>query len=866
MGEVYRAHDSRLKRDVAIKILPENFASDPERVARFQREAQALASLNHPGIGMIHDLQQSGAARFLVLELVEGETLEQRIARGPIPVDEALPIALQIAEAVEVAHERGIVHRDLKPANIKFNAEDRVKVLDFGLAKIREEEQQANLSHSPTLLSAGSQRGLVLGTASYMSPEQARGKPVDRRTDVWAFGCILYEMLTGRQTFNGDTVTDVLAKIIRDEPARDLLPVGVPPLVLSLLFRCLNKDPHQRLQHMGDARIEIAEAIAQKTHEVARSLNTRSWKAAVVWVGIGLVAGIFVAVGGLRYTQAERSGAATYSDLTFNNDEIFVQASRPSVALSPDGTHIAYAALHDKSGSLMIRDLTQSAAKPIPGTDYGGNPFFSPDGRWIGFWAADGKLRKVPVGGGAPLTICDGVPDLRGAAWGPNDVIIFAPSYDLGLWKVSAAGGKPEMLTKPDRSKGEKSHRFPNLLPDGKAVLFTIGTADIATFDDAQIAVKSLETGEQKVLINGGTAPKYLPTGHLLYARAGTLFVVRFDAKKLQVTGAPIPFVNGAVTSDLDGAGDFDVAKDAFVYLPGQHRTASRQLIWVDRRGTTQQLSDTPRPYLQVKISPDGERVAVDLDGGINTTWLYHLGRGTFSRYTFRWDEIAPIWSPDGKHIVLASDRDGEFNLYSTTVDGSGEAERLTNSPYLQYPYSWSRDGQFIAYTEFRPDTGYDVMVLPMQGDRKPRPVAQRPFNETLPAFSPDGKWLALITDESGKFEVYIQPFPGPGERVQISTAGGESPVWARGGGELFYIAGRAMMAVDIATSPALKVSKPRVLFNIPAGTGGFGLDVTPDGQKFLMIQTPPPTPAKRFQLVLNWAEDLKKQVAASGN
>jgi serine/threonine-protein kinase len=873
MGEVYRARDTKLDRDVALKVLPAAFAKDAERMARFKREAQVLASLSHPNIAAVYGLEESGSVRALVMELVEGPTLAERLKSGAIPLEDALAVAKQIAEALEASHEKSVIHRDLKPANIKLNEELKVKVLDFGLAKALETEGSASaISHSPTLSEMATQAGVILGTAAYMSPEQAKGKAVDRRADIWAFGCVLYEMLTGKRTFGGETVSDVLAAVIRAEPDFAALPPDTPPKIRDLLRRALNKEPKNRLRDIGDARIAIEETLdPSKAIAIDKAGWTEPPRArrtqTIIW-GLAVLAALSIglALWSLLRTPSPPTRPIAHLSVTLPPSDRLALGLTPAIALSPDGSRLLYVAKRAGTNQLYVRPIDRLEATPISGTEGGESPFFSPDGQSVGFFA-EGKLKRVSLSGGAPLTLC-GAATPRGASWGSDESIIFTPSLAYsGLFRVSGDGGTPKALTTPDNKQGEISHRWPQILPGGKAVLFSIWSG--GPFDDSRIVVLSLETGEQRTLIHGGTSARYVSSGHLVYGRAGELLAVPFDLKQLKVTGHPVSILQAVRIVSTTGAVEFSSSADgSLAYVPGGPSGGERILLWVDRLGAAQPLPAPPRSYFAPRLSPDGRRVALGIAGTTQGLWLYELARDTLSRLAETALLPFPIWTPDGKRLTFSLAQEGPWNIFWMPSDGSGAPERLAATQDAQWPGSWSPDGQVLAYTEASPTMGYDIWVLSIRGQRKAQPFLQTPSNESGPTFAPDGRWLAYQSDESGRQEIYVRPFPGPGGKFQISTEGGTEPVWARDGRELFYRNGDKMMAAAIETKAGFAAAKPRYLFERPYEpafyTFGANYDVSPDGRRFLMIKAAEQeTGAARINVVLNWFEDLKRRVPA---
>ncbi|MBI4480410.1 MAG: serine/threonine-protein kinase [Acidobacteria bacterium] len=892
MGEVYSANDTQLKREVALKVLPEQFARDPERLARFRREAQLLASLNHPNIAAIYGLEESGPRPSLVMEYVPGETLADQIRRGPVEMDEALRIASQITEALEHAHEKTVVHRDLKPANVKVTPQGQVKVLDFGLAKAFAGESAAGSappvptpaidSNSPTLSKlpegfAGANAsptipGVILGTAAYMSPEQAKGKTVDRRTDIWALGCVLYELLTGKQVFSGESVTEILGAVMRGEPEWAALPADTPPGIRAVLRRCLQKDAAERLRDAADLRIQIADARAAALAAPVGA-TARAPRRLLLLAGLACV--VAAAVGGIAVWALRRAPAGSQqvsrSVIPLPADESLAGTRAPVVALSPDGTQLAYVAGGGAAGlpQIYLRSMDSAEARPITGTENATDPFFSPDGQWIGFFAAS-NLKKISVSGGAALTLSPASNNSRGAAWGPGDTIVFAPINTVGLSTVSGAGGAAQELTK--LKQGESSHRWPQFLPDGKSVLFTIGTASQGSYQDAQIVAMRLDTGEQKILIRGGTYGRYVSTGHLVYYRAGTLMAVPFDPVRLEVNGTPAPVLEGVMSSTGDtGAGQFSFSNlGSLAYVSGGVSSADMNLVWVDRKGAMEVLPAPPHAYGIQKLSPDGKRVLESFDGSV---WIYDLSRDTMTKMTFEGTASNNGWTPDGKRIIFRSNQHGgALNLYWKPADGSGAEERLTTSQYDQLPGSFTPDGKFFLFHEIDPKTNYDIWVLPMEGERKPRVFLQTPAYEGNARLSPDGRWLSYGSDESGRFEVYVTPYPGPGGKWQISTDGGVEQMWSPDGKEIFYRTGsrrEKFMVVDVQTQPTFSAGKPRLMFEGIYGSSiGIGntYSVSLDGKRFLMTRpvAEQQSALTQINLIQNWFEELRRRVPAA--
>jgi Tol biopolymer transport system component len=904
MGEVYRARDVKLGRDVAIKVLPARLADDIERVSRFRREAQILARLNHPHIASIYALEESDGVLGLVLEFVDGPTLAERIAYGALPLNETLTIASQIGAALETAHAKGIVHRDLKPANVKVSPDGVVKVLDFGLAKA----VAANAHHVSQLATVDATHdGVVLGTAPYMSPEQARGLPVDTRTDIWAFGCVVYEALSGCKAFDGDTATDCLAAIVGKEPDWTKLPPSTPARVVDVLKECLTKNVKQRLAEIGDARRAFDEVRTQdgRRHEpVTRpATGTGVRRSPLVYVALfaSIAAAGFVgfrAVRGLPITP-ERV------DVALDNGEYIAPTHSSELALSNDGALIAYAStrrmvsmpsmsssdITDNSvqagdmgamssmgmvEQVYVRTVGQPSARAIGGA-LGSAPFFSPDGKWLGFWhTPSGTLRKVALTGGAPVKICDAVSGIAGATWGPNDSIVFA-WFDL--FRVPAAGGSPGVLLKVDEQRGERFFRHPSFLPSGKAILFTIGMADNYSYDDAEIGVVSLETGQKKILVQGGTSPRYSSSGHLIYAREGKLVAVPFDVNSLEITGQPFPVADGVFMSANTGMAAYAISGNGhLVYAAGPEERATRVAVWVDKNGQRSPLPLPPRSYLHPRLSPDGHELAIEVEGAAHDIFIYDLARGALSKMSFDGASHWPSWTPDGKRLTYRSWKTGTMTMWWMPADKSGPSERLTDIGSMQSPESWSPDGKVLAFTQMDdPQSGSDIYVLPMNSDRTPHELVRTKFSEGSPKFSPDGQWLAYSSNESGVPEVYVTAYPRPGPTIQLSTRGGTDPLWRGDGRELYYRNGDRMMAVTF-DGGSLTVSKPRLLWtgNFLAGTGSScgmtgptaaNYDVTPDGERFLMIEdTAPAAECALLRIVLNWSPTLSDRAMTSSS
>jgi len=871
MGEVYRARDTRLERDVALKLLPGDVLD--ERLARFEREARVVASLNHPNIAALYGVEDSGDVPLLVLELVTGETLAERLASGPLPLGVALAVCRQIAQGLEAAHERGVVHRDLKPSNVKLSPEGKVKILDFGLAKVLADEGRARpLSHS-TLSYGDSLMGLMLGTPSYMSPEQVRGQPGDRQMDVWAFGCVLYETLTGRKAFEGPTVSDAIAGVLGQDPDWSALPESVPSRIRDLLRRCLRRDKRRRLHDIADARIELEEVLEEHTDGSSgrrrspwgRWIGDRTvrWSRSRTARGIGSAIAL-IAAGALGWLVSRPAAAVprvARVQVGLPAEAPLVLDRQPSLALSPDGTRLAFVAARGSHAQILVRRLDQEGASPVPGTEGGSSPFFSPDGEWLGF-LAEGRLKKVPAAGGQAQPLVE-APALHGASWGEDGSILFAPSSESGLELVPAGGGEPRAVTAPESRTGESSHRWPELLPGARAALFVIHGPGS---EEPRIGIVDLRSGQRRVLVEGGTFPRYLPTGHVVFARGEALMVAAFDLRSLELEGTPAPAVQGLTVSPMSGAAHFAVARDGtLAYVPGGVLGA-RTLLWVDRQGAAHPVTEERRAYVSPDLSSDGQRVAVAIEGdqGLDI-WTHDLTRGSLTRLTSdTGNEVAPVWTADGRAVSYGSPLEGPMpGLLSRPADGSGEVRRLFAGGRRHVPGSWSPDGRFLAFTDQDPtpgSTGNDILVLSREEGGRVHPFLKTKFDEAGPMFSPAGRYLAFTSNETGRDEVYVRPFPGPGGKWQISTEGGSEPRWSPSGEELFFRSGGRMMVVSVSTLPSFRASRPRLLFEGPYDPGvpaRPNYAVSRDGHRFLMIRSVQPPAPTRLNLVLGWFAEL---------
>jgi serine/threonine-protein kinase len=865
MGEVWRAEDTKLGRDVALKVLPEVFAQDPERLARFEREARLLASLSHSNIAGVHGLEEADGKRFLVMELVEGETVADRIQRGPIPVEDAARVALQIAEAVESAHENGVVHRDLKPANVKITPDGQVKVLDFGLAKALAPEAMSgsatdqDLSLSPTMTKAITGMGVLLGTAGYMSPDQARGRPVDRRADIWAFGCILYEMLTGQRLFTGETATDVIGAIVHKEPDLEKLSPEVPATIRRLLGRCLQKDATRRLQSIGEARITLQEWLENPEVEpfTTESANRGwlPWAAAVGAALLGLVLG-----SSFLGSSTQQPPLVQRFAVELGEEPPFTGRGAAAVP-SPDGRYLAYASSIEGVGSLYLRPLERMESLQVStgqSREWPHNAFFSPDSEWLGFFTADDEMP-------------------RGGSWSGDGRIVFAPESKGGLSIVPAAGGDVAPLTTVPGESTYVSHRYPQWLPGDTAVLFTSLDPYVSRIEIVDVA-----SGEREVIHEGGFYGRYVPTGHVLFVDGDAVFAMPFDADRLERTGSPMPVLEGVASSPAAGQAQYHVSDTGLmVYRPGTVDIEPFPIAWADRSGQLENLLDDAGIYGTPRLAPDGRRLAVSVQRGNNwDVWVYDIERDVSTRLTFESGYDAdPVWSPDGRYVAFVSDRDdGHFATYRTRSDGSGEAERLIEPGKLEFPapVSWSPDGTRLLLITPGPNGSDDLWFLPADGKGEPEPYLTSQFGEVDGSFSPDGRWIAYRSNETGNSEIYVRSAEGPG-KWQISDGGGWQPRWSGDGRTLFFRNHEGLNAIDVeAVGDEFRTGRPEFLFGeIFGGPAGVRLpgylfydyDVNADGERFVVFprRTEQGPSSSAVHVVSGWFEELRRLTASGG-
>jgi eukaryotic-like serine/threonine-protein kinase len=875
---VYRARDTRLDRTVAIKILPDRLADKPESRDRFEREARTIASLNHPHICVLHDIGHHNGIDYLVMEYLEGETLAQRLEKGPLPLEQVLLYAIEIADALDKAHRKGITHRDLKPGNIVLSKMG-AKLLDFGLAKLRDETAPAPapVSAFPTAQDPITAAGTILGTLHYMAPEQLEGKQADARTDIFALGAVVYEMATGKKAFEGKSQASVIGKILEtDPPPISSLQPMTPPALDRVVKKCLRKDADERWQSARDVTDElkwIAEGGSQSAIPVT-TVAQRTFKERVAWA-VAAVAVVIAAVAASAVYFRGGTAVAPPLRFTIGPPEKGSFESFPTfLTLSPDGSKLAFVAT-GPSGTpqLWIRALDSLTAQPLPGSERATVPFWSADGRFLAF-SSEGSLKKMAVSGGPVQTLIAGsLALITGGTWSQEGVVLFGvfpPSRSV-IQRVSADGGAATPVTTLDASRQESAHFWPHFLPDGRHFLYF---ARSARTENNAIYVGSLDSQDRTLLLKANSNAIYVDPGYLLYHRQGTLMAQPFDAEHIRLTGEPVPIAEGVQVNYTVGKAAFAASQNGVLAYRTGTDGPPRTLVWVSRNGTEQPLASPERAYDYPRVSPDGGRVAVEIGPQI---WLYDLVRDTLTRFTFEEGSVNenPIWAPDGKRIIFDSSTQAvagqraAWSIFWQMADGSGGLERLATSDYQQTTRSWSSDGQWLTFNQLNPTTQRDIWVLRLS-DRKAQPFLTTRFNEGAPHLSPDGRWLTYVSDESGGPEIYVQPYPGPGGKWQISTGGGTEPIWSPNGRELFYRSGTRMMAVDVTTQPAFSPGKPRMLFDRQYMSTQFPgtfprYDVSPDGQRFLMVKQSEALPTQ-IDVVQNWISELKDRGRSGKN
>jgi serine/threonine-protein kinase len=871
MGVVWSAVDTTLDRQVAIKVLPDVFVNDPDRSARFDREAKVLASLNHTNITTVHSVHHVDGVRFLVMEFAHGENLSDRIARGPMPLEDVLVVAKQIAMAIEAAHESGVVHRDLKPANVTVTEDNKVEVLDFGLAKALDAATggaNSDLSKSPTLASGHTAAGLILGTAAYMSPEQARGKSVDRRTDIWSFGCVLYEMLTGRKAFDGETVTDVLAAVVTRDPDWSVIPETTPARIRELLRRCLEKDPQRRLRDAGEIRIAIEDVIARPQSDVAPMVampadkKTRGRRRLWPWIMLAVMAFIIV------LAQIDKSNPGpteqTHLSVTLPPTDVLEGGSENLLLnISRDGRTMVYAARHLGTQCLFVRRMGDGEPTALEGTDFGHAPFFSPDGKWIAFVALS-KLKKVSVNGGPVFDICDVAAD-RAGVWLDDGSIVLVTHATQPLMRVSSSGGVPQAVTVIDSTRGERTHRWPDALPGGEWVIYTIGSAQSpGSYEDAVIAATNLRTGEKRELVKGASMARYCPPGYLVFSRNGTLLAAPMDPDNPSITGPSVPVLDRVDREPSSGAVHFAISRNGtLVFAPRVEGADQTEMVWVTPDGVIAPLAAPAREYNAPRISPDGKQICVTIGPGYGAgdIWRFDIARQTLTRLTFDGKSLVSYWLPDQRGIVFQNEAVA-FNVATLSLEGDAAPRQILDKSAPIVISGLTPDGLWALYSPWGTRDA-DVFKLPIEGGQ-PQLVLSEPLDQSDAAVSPDGAWIAYSSRQAGVSDVFVRPFPSGTNKWQLSTGGGGMPRWSPTKKEIYWISGATLYAAAYETTGrSINFENSRRLFDLPPGRGIDAdvcpYDVSPDGTKFLMTRIARPEFARRrIDVILDFPAQLK--------
>jgi serine/threonine protein kinase len=867
MGEVYRARDTRLDRTVAIKVLPQGVTDTPEVRQRFEREARAVSSLNHPHICALYDVGNQDGIEYLVMEYIEGETLAKRLESGPLATADLLRYAIEVADALDRAHRQGVIHRDLKPGNIMLT-KSGAKLLDFGLAKATAPPLAGDFSSSPTVsrpligkaqTDALTAQGTIVGTYQYMSPEQLEGGEADARSDIFSFGSVLYEMATAKKAFAAKSTASLIAAILKEQPKpiSELQPMA-PPALERVVKTCLEKDPDERWQNAGDLKRELGwiASAGSQAGIPAPVVAKRKTRDRAMWSAAGALLALVAAYLFWQSGLWQHSPSPVHLSVALPAGKMLANNSSDPVAISPDGSAIAYSARGDDGKrQLYLRKLGSFESTPISGTEGANCPFFSPSGEWLGFVSEDYKLKKVSVRGGSSIVVADHAGGV-GGFWTDDDTIYYAKSFFTGLFSVPAGGGQPKQVTQPGSSPDDRSHLWPNALPGNSGLIFTVWNG--RTFNEARIEGLLFSTGKRKVLIEGGTSGRYIPGGYLAYARNGTLFVVGFDPKRLEVKGTPVPVIEGVMTGASNGDATFAVSSNGtLVFQPGTFTSFHRNLVWMDRTGKTTNITEEVKPYSAPAISPDGKRIALTLDSSSFDVWVYDLERATLTKVSFGADDYNPHWSPDGKMLAYYSSKSGTMQVYVKHGIVQGDEIMVTDDPGFKEVYGWTPDGREVIFSRESKDTGYDLFAAAVEGDHKVRPLVVAPFNQFDASVSPDGKWLAYVSDESGQAEIFVQSMSDPNMRAQISSGVAASPRWARSGNELFFRAKDGLMSVKFAPGTALNPGKPVKLFQDKRAWSGY--DVAADGRFVVAIEAEDKVANSQLNVILHWFEELKQ-------
>ncbi len=871
MGIVYKAQDTRLDRFVALKFLPQRLESSEADRARFIQEAKAAAALNHPNICTVIDIAERDGQMFIVMEFVDGQTLQEK--KQSLNFRQAVDIGIQVAEGLSAAHEKGIVHRDIKPENIMIRKDGIAQIMDFGLAKLR--------GLKATRLT---REGSTVGTAGYMSPEQVQGLETDHRSDIFSLGVVLYELFAGQLPFNGVHETALAYEIVNIDaaPISSIKP-EIDPQLDAIVLECLEKDPRERTQSAAQIAIDLKRYRRESSRQrVSRTIaavkssrgtaeqpseRTGGGRRKREWIWPAIAAVMFVALVLVVWNPWRREPTAVRSAMRFTVDlsdaaPLIWSQSQSGLAVSPDGKNFAYTAQIPTTSQIYLHHMDQLTSQPIPGTENSAEPVFSPDGEWIAFNTAQERLSRVSIFGGAPETVCRTNGQIRGMWWGPDNTIYYGHISSC-IYRVPARGGSPEPVTALDTAAGEISHRFPQLLPDGKTILFTIKKNNITSFDEAIIAAQRLGSAERKILVRGGTYARYLPSGDLMYLRGNTIYAVPFDVDRLEVTGPPVAIEEGGWTNPGSGQANVGFSNNGLlVFAPSGPLSYGRfALAWMDRRGHIGSLLDTLRSYFSGRLSPDGEKLVTDINAANDDVWLYQISRGTLTRLTFAGgNNNFPIWSPDGRYVVYTSEKGGPPNLYRKQWDGSAGEERLTIGSNAQTPRSMTPDGKVLSFEQ-----NGEIWILPLDGGRKPYPFIKTSATAAGGIFSPDGRWMAYTSNESGRNEVYVTAFPKREGNWQISNQGGTAPIWSGNGRELFFTGGSSLMVVTVSAGSTFDFSEPKKLCDLPPSDAVW--DITRDGQRFLIRASQlQEVTLPRLEVVTDWFQEVKEKIAAGKN
>jgi eukaryotic-like serine/threonine-protein kinase len=869
MGEVYRARDTRLDRTVAIKVLPQGLADTPEVRQRFEREARAVSSLNHPHICALYDVGNQDGVEYLVMEYIEGETLAKRLESGPLATAELLRYAIEVADALDRAHRQGVIHRDLKPGNIMLT-KSGAKLLDFGLAKASVPPLAGDFSSSPTVSrplvgrvqsDALTAQGTIVGTYQYMSPEQLEGGEADARSDIFSFGSVLYEMATAKKAFAAKSTASLIAAILKEQPRpiSELQPMA-PPALERVVKTCLEKDPDERWQNAGDLKRELGwiASAGSQAGIPAPVVAKRKVLDRAIWIAAGALLALAAAYLLWRGGVWQASPAPVHLSVALPAGKVLPNDSTYPLAISPDGSMIVYSARgDDRKTQLYMRKLGSFESTPISGTEGAHCPFFSPRGDLLGFVSEDYKLWKISLRGGSPVELADHAGPI-GGSWSDDDTIYYIKSFASGMYAVSAAGGQPKQLTQTESTPEDRGHLWPNALPEKNGVIFTVWTG--RSFNEARIEVLSLSSGKRKVLIEGGTNARYIPGGYLVFARNGTLFVVGFDPKHLEVKGTPVPVMEGIMTGASNGDATFAASNNGtLVFQPGSFAAFQRNLVWLDRTGKSTNVTEGVKPYSSPFISPDGKRIALTLQGSSFDVWVYDLERDAFTKASFGGDDYEPFWSPDGKMLAYTSTKSGSMQAYVKHGVVQGDETMVTNGTEFRNLFGWAPDGRELIVSHDNKETGADIYAVAVEGDHKLRPLVVAPFDQSEASVSPDGKWLAYVSDESGQPEVFVQAMNDPNSRAQISSETGHVPRWARSGNELFFRAKDGLMSVKFPPGTALNPGKPVKLFEDKRTWSGY--DVAADGRFVVAVEADDKGAGSQLNVILHWFEELGQEL-----